>query len=336
MLAFLKFAVLATLESLRVPQPDLIIATSTPLTIIIPAIVTRCFRGCPLLFEVRDLWPELPIALGALRNRIAIRLAEALERLAYRSAERIIALSPGMKEGICAKGIAPAKVNVIPNICNTSLFDVPPQRGEHFCERHPELKRRRIVAYAGALGFIHGVGYLVEMARAMRDLDPEVLFVIVGSGSEEEAIRARAASYGLLGVNVVMMPPLPKKEIPDLLSASVVATSLCLDLPELRHNSANKFFDTLAAGRPVMINYGGWQADIVRSSHAGIVVPADRPEIAATMLRDLLADPERLAAAARAARRIATTSFSLQRLADEFLATAKIAAGVRERSAQTS
>lgn len=328
--AFLKFALLASVQSLKAPRPDLVIATSTPLTIIIPAIVAKWFHRAPLLFEVRDLWPAVPIAIGALRNPVARCLAEALERFAYRSADTIVALSPGMKEGVCATGVAPEKVHVIPNICNTELFLVPPERGDAFRGRHPELKNRRIVSYAGALGYIHGVGYLVEMARTMYRLDPDVLFLIVGEGSEEASIRELAVRHGLLGRNVTMMRPIPKREIPDLLAASTIAASLCLDLPELRHNSANKFFDALAAGKPVMINYEGWQADLVRSSRAGIVVPADRPEIAAQMLRDLLVDAARLADAACAARRIATTSFSHQRLTDAFLALALATAGRRK------
>ncbi len=128
-LAFIRFALLASSEAMR-QNGDVVFATSTPLTIAIPGLAAHLWHHIPMVFEVRDLWPELPIALGALRNPVARFAASLLEWLAYHSSKHIIALSPGMAEGVIRRGIRPERVTVIPNSCDIELFDIPARRGQ--------------------------------------------------------------------------------------------------------------------------------------------------------------------------------------------------------------
>ncbi|MBW4556342.1 MAG: glycosyltransferase family 4 protein [Trichormus sp. ATA11-4-KO1] len=308
-LAFLSFAVRSSLQVLREKQADLTFATSTPLTIAIPALLRKWLRGTPYVFEVRDLWPELPIAVKAIRSPLAIFFARQLELIAYRNAAHIVALSPGMKEGIVKQGISPQKVAVIPNACDNGLFNVPKSVGLKFLQQHPELCGGPLIIYAGTLGHINGVSYLAYLASHMMNIMPEAKFLVVGTGACEKEVREVSHLLGILGKNFWMWPPIPKAEMPVLLSACTIATSLFKPIPEMEHNSANKFFDALAAGRPVVINYGGWQKDILEQSGAGMSISGNDPKAGAIQLAKFLNSPKCLQKAEAAARKLADTTF---------------------------
>lgn len=315
--AFLRFAIGGLVAALKVKDVDVVFATSTPLTIIIPGYISSRVHAAPLVFEVRDLWPELPIAIGALKNPVAKWLAKLLESFAYRSAARIVALSPGMKEGVISKGVSDDKVVMIPNASDVDLFRVSPEEGHRFLDQYPHLKTGPLVTYAGTLGRINAVEYMVDLAQAMLSIDPSVRFLICGSGGELEDIRAKAAHAGVLEQNLWMLPPLPKNEMPSLLSGSTVALSLFQNLPEMQHNSANKVFDALAAGKPVVVNYGGWQAELIESRGAGLALSPDNISKAAQDLSDFLQDTDGLFRAGEQAAALADSRFNRDRLAGQ-------------------
>jgi glycosyltransferase involved in cell wall biosynthesis len=309
MRVFLLFAVLASIQALRQPA-DVVFASSTPLTIAIPGMVAKLWHRIPMVFEVRDLWPELPIAVGALRNPLARGMARALEWLAYHASAQIVALSPGMAEGVQKRGIAPEKITVIPNSCDVELFDVPAPRGQRIRDCLPSLAEGQpLILYAGTFNFVNGLGYLVDIAAAMRDIAPEARFLLVGTGAKRGEIIDKAQSLGVLDNTMWVWDPLPKLEMPDVLAAATVATSLFIPLQPIWNNSANKFFDALAAGKPIAINYGGWQAALLKESGAGIVLPANDPMRAAQLLASFVRDPHRLSRASAAARELARTHF---------------------------
>ncbi|GAA6617513.1 glycosyltransferase family 4 protein [Scytonema sp. NUACC26] len=313
-LAFLNFAVQSSIQVMREPKAHLVFATSTPLTIAIPALLRKWLRGTPYVFEVRDLWPEMPIAVKAIRSPLAIFLAHQLERLAYQNASQIVALSPGMKEGIIKQGIPSEKVVVIPNACDNERFNVPESVGVEFLRRHPELSGGPLIIYTGTLGYINGVSYFARVAKHMLDLLPEAKFLVVGSGACENEVREESRKLGVLEKNFWMWSPIPKVEIPALFSACTIATSLFLPIREMENNSANKFFDALASGRPVVINYGGWQKELLEQSGAGISIPGENPEEGAIQLANFLNSSERLQTARSAARQIADTEFDRELL----------------------
>src|SRR5690606_26520793 len=144
----------------------------------IPAVLGSRRLRVPMVFEVRDLWPEVPIAMGALDFPLAKYLARTLERWAYAHSARIIGLSPGMCAGIARTGYPPGRIDCIPNSADTDLFDVPADEGLRFRRGRPWLAGRPLVVYAGTLGKVNGVGYLAEMAAAMESLDPDVRFLV--------------------------------------------------------------------------------------------------------------------------------------------------------------
>lgn len=316
--AFLHFALLAGPKAVSL-KGDIVFATSTPLTIALPGVYAAKRLNVPMVFEVRDLWPELPIAVGALRDPLLVIAARWIERFAYKNSVRVVALSPGMADGVVQTGYPKDKVFVISNGCDIDLFQVREEVGKIFLEAHPDLKRGPLVVYTGTLGAINGVDYLVEIAHALQRIDSSVRFLIAGDGKEINLVKEKAARLGVLDKNFWMIPPVSKSEMPGLLSAATVATSLFIDLPEMWNNSANKFFDALAAGRPVAINYQGWQADLLEKSGSGIVIPAKDAARAAEILHAFLSDGDRLRIARRAAAQLARDQFSRDKLAKRLL-----------------
>ena len=275
MAAFLAFAWLASWRSRRL-KPDVVFATSTPLTIAIPGVFATVGRRTPMVFEVRDLWPEVPIAMGELSQPSLRWAAHKLEQFAYRNSAAVIALSPGMARGVERKGVPKDKISVVPNSCDNALFDVPPEVGQSFRDERPWLGDRQLVVYAGALGRANGVGYLATLAHQVCDLDGDVRFLIVGNGPERASIEQLAQQLGVLNKSFFVEDEIPKSSIPALMNAATVSTSVFIPVKELEENSPNKFFDALAAGRPVAINHRGWQSDLIHDNELGIVSGCNR------------------------------------------------------------
>ncbi|MCL4191367.1 MAG: glycosyltransferase family 4 protein, partial [Thermoguttaceae bacterium] len=231
MIAFARFSWLAARKAASL-DGDVIFATSTPLSIALPAIWAARRSRARMVFEVRDLWPEMPIAVGALKNPFTIAAARWLERMAYHNATHVVALSPGMKAGIVSTGYPEDKVSVIPNSCDVELFDVDPEVGRRFRREHAWLGDRPLVVYAGSLGFLNGVDYLARLAAVVGQRDSEIRFLVVGSGRQEESIRRAAQSLGVLDRTFFMLPSVPKAAMPAVYSAADIATSLFLDIPQ--------------------------------------------------------------------------------------------------------
>jgi glycosyltransferase involved in cell wall biosynthesis len=315
--AFAGFMLGAGRECARVPRPDVVFATSTPLTIAVPGLWAARRQRCPFVFEVRDLWPAAPIELGVLNNPLLIALARGLERLAYRRAAHIVALSPGMKDGIVAAGVPAEKVTVIPNASDVELFRVPAAVGQAYRAELGELGRRPWLVYTGAFGRVNGVDWAVRLAESVARLAPEVAFVFYGDGSEKERTVALARDLGLLDRTVFFRDPLPRAELPRVLSAAMVLSSFAQDLPVMRTNSANKFFDAFAAGKPVVINYGGWQAEILEREGAGLALDPRDLVGSARRLVAALSDTDWLRCAGEASARLGDTEFNRGRLAEK-------------------
>jgi glycosyltransferase involved in cell wall biosynthesis len=321
-LAFFYFAFMACKKILQESKVDLVFASSTPLTTAIPALIRKWLRGTPYIFEVRDLWPDMPISIGALRSPFTIFMARQLERIAYQNASYIVALSPGMRDGIIRCGISAEKIEVIPNACDNARFKVPDSIGLEFLQQHPELANGPLVVYIGTLGRINGVSYLARLASCCTSLIPNAKFLVIGAGACEAEIRELSQELDILGKNFWMWSEIPKQEVPKILSACTTAISLFIPIAGVENNSANKFFDALSAGRPVVVNYGGWQKDLLEKSGAGMSLPGNDPETGAIQLANFLSNSEGLQSARRAARHLADTEFDrdflYQKLANLF------------------
>lgn len=316
--AFTLFALRSSAIARRL-KGDVVFATSTPLTVMIPGILATIFRKSPMVFEVRDLWPDVPIALGALSHPLPRFVAKAMEMIAYRYSKQIVALSPDMKSGIVGKGIASEKVTVIPNASDNDLFEVEAVKGQEFRNQLHWLGDRKLVLYCGTLGKVNDVSYIAKLAAEIRKEDDSIRFLIVGSGNDEDRVRETAISLGVYEKNFFMMPPVPKSEVPAILSAADFSMSTVAPIPELYANSANKVFDTFASGTPLAINHKGWLADLLEEHQAGVVLDPDDVRAAADLFLKVLKDPERLNLFEKNSKGLAKNHFDRQRLAEQLI-----------------
>lgn len=307
-IAFFKFAFGAARMAVKI-RADIIYATSTPLTVAIPAAWAKFKLGVPIVFEVRDLWPELPIAMGALRNPLTKLIAKRLERFAYFNSKAVVALSPGMKEGVVKTGYPRRKVAVIPNSSDMALFDVDQDFGKLFRLNRPWLSDSPMLLYTGTFGVINGVSYLVELAGELLRIKSNVKILAIGDGAEFNLVVNRAKNLGVFEVNFFVEQGIPKSEVISALNAATFASALFIDKPEMRANSANKFFDALAAGKPLFINYGGWMHNLVVDNNCGFAgwkMPLDQVAIE---INEKSQNPEWLSMAGQNSKDLAYTKF---------------------------
>jgi glycosyltransferase involved in cell wall biosynthesis len=312
--AFLTFAWRAAHKAAEL-RGDVVFATSTPLTIALPAVWAARRAKCPMVFEVRDLWPAVPIAIGALRNPVLKAAARWLERFAYRNAARVVALAPGMAAHVVATGYPADRVAVIPNGCDLDVFAGDALR-RGLRERYAWLGQRPLVVFGGTFGLVNGMDYLVRLAASVAAIDAEVRIVGVGTGRELAATKALAEELGVLDKNLFLVGQQPKAEVAAWLQASDMTIALFTG-PDIVWRDAvqNKFFDSLAAGKPVANNFEGWQAKVAAEAGAGLILSSTDHVAAARDLVRALRDPKWLRAAGAAATELARTRFDRDLLA---------------------
>ena len=306
--SFIAFAAHAATKA-RSLRGDVVFATSTPLTVAIPGIYSTIFTRRPLVFEVRDLWPDVPIAMGALNNKLARTAARFLERAVYRYSAHIIALSPDMEKRIIDKGITPDKISTVPNASDNELFANSLEQGVAFRHRHHWLGPRKLVLYCGTVGVLNDVSYIARLAAATHRIDKSIRFVVLGTGNDEERVKKTAQNLGVYGKNFFMLKKIPKTEVPGVFAAADISMSTVAPIPILAANSANKVFDTFASGTPLAINHEGWIANLLRSSKAGIVLSPLDLESASIQLTQFLSDPSKIQAASSNAKSLASHRF---------------------------
>jgi len=318
-LAYVRFALRSVRLALTL-DCDLVFATSTPITAVIPGLAAKWLRGKPFVFEVRDLWPELPRALG-LRNPFLLGGMSLLEFLGYRSADACIGLSPGIVEGIRSRADERLPVAMIPNGSDLEVFH-PAKRAQLAL---PGIGPDDFVAgFTGAHGVANGLDALLDVAVELkRRGDTRVKLAFIGDGKEKERLAAKATELGL--TNCLFFPPVPKTELGAITASLDCGLMVLKDIPAFyRGTSPNKFFDYIAAGIPVVNNYPGWLAGLITEHRCGIVVPPGNVAAFADALQRLAADPAGRRGMGAAARALAEKEFARPILADRFIAVLEV------------
>jgi glycosyltransferase involved in cell wall biosynthesis len=313
-MVFLRFAWISVLVALK-HDYDLLFATSTPLTAGLPGIVARLLRGKPFCFEVRDLWPQLPRALG-MRNPLLLGGMSFLEWASYRAARSCIGLSPGIVEGIRRRSKPGKLVAMIPNGCDLYLFEP---------RRRTALKLSGIgtedfvAVFTGAHGLANGLDAVLDGAIALKKRgNRKIKIVFIGDGKEKTRLVAEAQSQRL--DNCLFFPPMPKTDLAVLIGSFNCGLMVLRNVPAFYYGtSPNKFFDYIAAGIPILNNYPGWLADLIREYNCGIVAPPDDPEALADALEYLAAYPVECRLMGQNARKLAESHFSREKLAAQFV-----------------
>ena len=311
---FAKFAVGSIRVALREPV-DVVFATTTPLTVGIPGVVARWLRRKPFVFEVRDLWPELPKAMGVITNPVVLWLMSFLEWISYQSANRLIGLSPGIVEGIAARGVDKSRITMVPNGCDLDLF------AETMEAWRPEgvQDNQMLAIFTGAHGNANGLDAVLNAAAVLKQhRRDDIRIVLIGQGQEKASLQARAQTQAL--DNVLFLDPLPKTQLTGLMAGADLGLQVLRNVPAFYFGtSPNKFFDYISASLPVLNNYPGWLADLIEEKTCGFSVPPDDPFAFANALIAAADDRQALKEKGANARRLAETHFSRTLLAKNWM-----------------
>jgi glycosyltransferase involved in cell wall biosynthesis len=307
------YTLAATLAAVRLERPDVVYASSTPLTVGLNGLLAAKARRAPFVFEIQDVWPDVPVALGFLTNRAEIAAAERLEKRLYRSAKRVVVCSESAADNIAAKGVERDKIVLIPNLADVPLFDAATPRPDYF--ESLGLGGKFVAIYAGAMGQANGVEQLAGTARALREAGEEdIAIVALGNGSERDALEAAARDLP----NLLVPPPVAREEIAGVILAADATITLYAPYEILETGSPNKFFDSLAAGKPLVVNTGGWLRWLAEEHRAGLYAPPGDDAALAQAIVTLARDPALAAELGRNGRALAEREFDARILAARF------------------
>lgn len=303
--AFVKF-IIVTIKYARRIKADYCYATSTPLTVGIVALYLKFRNKTPFYFEVRDLWPEAPVALGFLKNPIAIKLALWLEKKIYQQAEKIICLSPGIENSI-KKRFLHIDTLRIPNMSDCHYF-YPEEKQTMTLKKFNIKKEDFVIGYFGALGKVNHLDYLLASAKICQERKMPVKFFIAGKGARAQHLQQLVRELELS--NVKFTGHLNRAEVKELLNVTDAAYISFLNQRILQTNSPNKFFDAIAAGKIVITNTQGWIKELVDENDCGFYADPENPEELADKLTPFLLDPALLKGTQGKARKLAENRFS--------------------------
>lgn len=271
---------------------DIVFATTTPLTAGIPGIAAKWLRRKPFVFEVRDLWPELPKAMGVIKNPVILALMSFLESVTYHSSNALIGLSPGIVDGILKKGIHEDRVSLIPNGCDSLIFKPIEKKTKNF----EGIQDSDFVAiFSGTHGIANGLDAVLDAAKILKERKRnDIKLLMVGSGKLKPLLQKRAKDEHL--DNCIFLNPVPKQQIAEMTGECDVGMMVLANVPAFYYGtSPNKFFDYISCGLPIINNYPGWLAEMIQEYDCGIVIPAQDQISFADALVTLADNPEKAA-----------------------------------------
>jgi len=313
-LTFAKFA-LRSIGLVFSEKYDLVFATTTPLTAGIPGIFARWLRRKPFVFEVRDLWPELPKAMGVITNPMVLGAMSLLEWVTYRSAHRCIGLSPGIVEGIAARGVAKERIELVPNGCDLTIF-----AAEQMPWRPEGVKPEDLMAvYTGTHGMANGLDAVLDAAAELKKRKRvDIKLVLIGQGKLKPHLFERAKQEGL--DNVIFHDPVNKKRLAGLMASADIGLQILANVPAFYYGtSPNKFFDYIAAGLPVLNNYPGWLADMIKENECGYVIEPENSQAFADALEQAANNREQLIGMGIKGYQLAKQEFDRSMLSNRFV-----------------
>lgn len=294
---------------------DLLFATSTPLTAGIPGIVMKLLgRKKKFVFEVRDLWPELPKALG-MKNPLFIGCMSVIEWLSYHLADGCIGLSPGICEGIKRRSQKNKPIVMVPNGCDLEIFNPSFKETLVLDGITPSDK---VAIFTGAHGIANGLDSVLDMAAILQKRGRnDIKIAFIGSGKMKKHLEERAVNEGL--ANCLFYAPIPKLQLAKIVASATVGLMVLKNVPAFYYGtSPNKFFDYISAGLPVLNNYPGWLSDLIKENNCGIAIEPDNSQLFADTLIEM-ADNAPLEVYSKNARQLAEKEFDRELLGEKFV-----------------
>jgi glycosyltransferase involved in cell wall biosynthesis len=312
--SFLKFVLHTVNYAGKFKDAQICYAISTPLTTGIAALWIKFRYKIPYHFEVGDLWPEAPVQLGIIKNPLLKFILYSLEKTIYQHALSVVALSPSIKEAIEKKASAKT-IHVIPNMADTEFYK--PEDKDVVLEKKYAVEYKFVVSYIGTLGIANGLGALIDYARVSQKSNLPIQFIICGEGAERE--RLQKLIHQLALSNISMVPFQNREGVREILNVTDAMLVCFKNLAILETGSPNKFFDGLAAGKLMIINFKGWLKDEIEKNRCGVFVEPHVPENFVAQLKPFLEKKEMLQQYQTNARKLAEEKYSRELLSHEFI-----------------
>ena len=288
-------------------------AISVPLTVGIAAIRIKKKFGIPFIFEVGDLWPDAPVEMGFIKNGFLKKWLYRLEKRIYAEAQSIVGLSPAINERINKKAVAKA-VHLIPNMSDTCFYILKPKNES--IEKEFGIQNKFVVSYIGALGLANGLEYLLACAKESQRALLPVQFLICGEGASLPALKQTASEAGLN--NVTFVPFQNRDGVRDIMNVSDAVFVCYAPAPILETGSPNKYFDGLAAGKLIIVNFGGWIREEIEQHQCGIYIDPQKSSDFVTSITPFLMNKPALQQCQQSARILAESRYSRKQLGDKF------------------
>lgn len=313
--AFVHYLFYAFLFSFQLSKFDIVYASSTPLTIGVLGVWCKWKLSSYLAFETVDLWPDVPIEMRVIKNARVITWLYILEKWIYQKSDWIVCLSEGMKDKIALKGIEKEKLFVAHNGSNVVLFQ--PSKDKSQLKRSLGFEEDGfVVLYAGTIGQANYVEFLVEVAfHVQESVNHKVSFLIIGDGNRASELRKAVKEYK--SQNIIWLNTIEKRNVISYFQASDVGLVLFAPYKILETNSANKFFDYLACGLPVLINYQGWQKEYLDKHACGF--SESNAKVMAQRIVHLASSPLTRKVMAESARKLAIDHFDRKMIAKQLI-----------------
>lgn len=280
-LNYISFMVFSLLGVLLVRNGDMVIATSPQFFCGIGGYLFSRLKKLPFILEVRDIWPESIVAVGALTNRRLIRIFERIEKTLYRNAKKIVVVTESLKSIISRKGIPREKIFVIKNGVDLSFFQ--PHNLNNRKLKKLDLGEKFVISYIGTIGMAHALDQVLRVAEKLRSMR-DIVFLLVGSGAKRE-ILVREKERKKLD-NVIFMKKQPRHLIPSFYNISDACLVTLKKSPLFKAVIPSKIFEIMAMAKPIILGVDGEARQIVEKARAGIFVePEDGEKLEKAILR---------------------------------------------------
>lgn len=313
---YVSYMVSAVAHSCLVRRPDVVVATSPQFFCGWAGVLFKRLRRTPFVLEIRDIWPESIVAVGAMNNRRLVSILERLEARMYKSADHIVTVGEGYKRRLVAKGVPEARLDVIMNGVSRDLFT--PREPDEDLKRRLGLAGKFVCSYTGTIGMACGLEVVLEAAELLKSRNfHDMAFLLVGDGASRRTLEARARERGL--DNVVFTGRQPKEMMPDLLAISDVCFVHLRKTELFTTVMPSKIFEAAGMAKPIVNGVQGFAAEFIDTSGAGINIEPENAERLVDALMVLRGDPERRRRLGRAGRDYVLTHFDRDHLAAEYL-----------------
>lgn len=312
-ISFVKFVLGCVRMAGKIPDVRLCYAISAPLTVGLAAIRIKKRFKIPFIFEVGDLWPDAPIQLGFVNNFFFKKALFQLEKSIYNEAQSVVALSPAIQSAI-EKKIFNKKIHLIPNMADCDFF--APAQKDPLLENKYGVRGKLVISYIGAVGVANGLDYFLECANASRKANLPIQFLLCGEGALLDRLKRNVTNMKLNNFSFIDFQN--REGVNEIMNVTD-ATFICYkNVPILETGSPNKFFDGLAAGKLIIVNFGGWIRREIEEAHCGIYIDPMSPTDFVKKIAEFTSDSKKLRNYQESSRQLGERTYSRTILSKKF------------------